>query len=112
MKRSHIGAPTIKLGSASPAPKLPTMVGMYAGADRIDDIGVVRSGGMKALLTVCMHARRFGMLLREFIFGHARQPESVVRELLVALCGQAELLPGADNRLFVDIDSLRDLGMP
>ena len=61
-----------------------------------------------------------GTLLREFTFGHARQLESVLRELLVALCGQAELLPGADNRLFVDIDSLRSwyalggalLGMP
>ena len=54
-----------------------------------------------------MHHRRFGKLLREFIFGHARQLESVLRELLVTLRGQAELLPDADNRLLVNIRSLR-----
>ena len=47
-----------------------------------------------------------GTLLREFTFGHARQLESVLREHLVALCGRVDLLPGADERVFVDIDSL------
>src|SRR4029079_11429869 len=47
-----------------------------------------------------------GTLLREFTFGHARQLESVLREHLVALCRRVDLLPGADQRVFVDIDSL------
>jgi hypothetical protein len=47
-----------------------------------------------------------GTLLREFTFGHARQLESVLREHLVALCGRVELLPGTEQRVFVDIDSL------
>jgi len=47
-----------------------------------------------------------GTLLREFTFGHARQLESVLREHLVALCGRVDLLPGADERVFVDVDSL------
>jgi hypothetical protein len=46
------------------------------------------------------------VLLREFTFGHARQLESVLREHLSALCERVELLPGADQRVFVDIDSL------
>ena len=47
-----------------------------------------------------------GTLLREFTFGHARQLESVLREHLVALCKRADLLPGADAQVFIDIDSL------
>ncbi len=44
--------------------------------------------------------------MREFTFGHARQLESVLRGHLTALCERLELLPGADVRAFVDIDSL------
>jgi hypothetical protein len=47
-----------------------------------------------------------GTLLREFTFGHARQLESVLREHLVALCERVDLLPGADQQVFIDIDSL------
>jgi hypothetical protein len=47
-----------------------------------------------------------GTLLRKFTFGHARQLESVLREHLVALCGRVDLLPGADQQVFIDIDSL------
>ncbi len=55
--------------------------------------------GVYAPLTV-------GTLLREFTFGHARQLESVLREHLVALCARVDLLPGADQGVFIDIDSL------
>ena len=47
-----------------------------------------------------------GTLLREFTFGHARQLESVLREHLVALCERVDLLPGAGQEVFIDIDSL------
>jgi len=46
------------------------------------------------------------MLLPEFTFGHARQLESVLREHLAALCQRTDLLSGAEERTFVDIDSL------
>jgi len=39
-----------------------------------------------------------GTLLREFSFGHARQLESVLRAHLARLCGQVDLLPGAQVR--------------
>lgn len=46
-----ITAPRIASGSANPGPKLATVIaGMCAGADSIDDIDLVRSGGMRALL--------------------------------------------------------------
>ena len=106
-EKVHIAEPKIKSGSANPAPKLTTLIaGMCAGADSIDDVDVVRSGGMKTLFGGVYAPSTIGTLLREFSFGHARQLESVLREHLGALCERAELLPGADVRAFVDIDSL------
>src|SRR6185436_296153 len=47
-----------------------------------------------------------GTLLREFTFGHARQLDSVLAEHLAGLCDRVDLLPGAQARAFIDIDSL------
>jgi hypothetical protein len=107
-EKVQIFAPRIKSGSANPAPKLATVVaGMVAGADCIDDIDVLRSGGMKTLFDDVYAPSTVGTLLREFTFGHARQLESVLREHLVALCGRVDLLPdAAEQRVFIDIDSL------
>jgi hypothetical protein len=106
-EKVRISAPRIKSGSANPAPKLATVVaGMCAGADCIDDIDAVRSGGMKTLFDGVYAPSTVGTLLREFTFGHARQLESVLREHLVTLCGRVDLLPGADQEVFIDIDSL------
>jgi Transposase DDE domain group 1 len=103
----NIAEPRIKSGSANPAPKLATLIaGMCAGADSIDDVDLVRSGGMKTLFDAVYAPSTIGTLLREFTFGHARQLESVLREQLSALCERVELLPGSDRRAFIDIDSL------
>src|SRR5271154_4078351 len=103
----HIAAPRIRAGSANPAPKLATLVaGMCAGADSIDDVDIVRSGGMKTLFDGVYAPSTIGTLLREFTFGHARQLESVLGEHLGALAERVDLLAGADVRAFVDIDSL------
>jgi hypothetical protein len=103
----NIAEPRIKSGSANPAPKLATLIaGMCAGADSIDDLDIVRSGGMKTLFCGVYAPSTIGTLLREFSFGHARQLESVLRHHLASLCERVELLPGADVRAFVDIDSL------
>ena len=49
-EKVHIAEPKIKSGAAKPAPKLATLIaGMCAGADCIDDVDAVRSGGMKML---------------------------------------------------------------
>ena len=103
----HIAQPRIKSGSANPAPKLSTVIaGMCAGADCIDDVDIVRAGGMKTLFDGVYAPSTIGVLLREFTFGHGRQLESVLREHLAALSRRVPLLPGADERAFVDIDSL------
>jgi len=106
-EKVRITAPRIKSGAANPAPKLATLIaGMVAGADCIDDIDVIRSGGMKTLFDGVYAPSTVGTLLREFTFGHARQLESVLREHLVALCERVDLLAGADEQVFIDIDSL------
>ena len=107
-EKVQIVAPRIKSGSANLAPKLATLVaGMCAGADCIDDIDLLRSGGMKTLFDGVYAPSTVGTLLREFTFGHARQLESVLRQHLVALCGRADLLPDAAKQpVFIDIDSL------
>ncbi|MFE3281462.1 IS1380 family transposase, partial [Nocardia sp. NPDC059239] len=102
-----IAEPRIKSGSANPGPKLVTLIaGMCAGADSIDDVDVLRSGGMSAVFDRVYAPSTVGTLLREFSFGHARQLESVLRTHLSRLCARADLLPGAGQRAFVDIDSL------
>src|SRR6187455_2303179 len=106
-EKVHIAETRIKPGSANPAPKLATLIGgMCAGADSIEDVDVVRSGGMKTLFDDVYAPSTIGTLLREFTFGHARQLESVLAGHLARLCERVDLLPGADVRAFVDIDSL------
>ena len=106
-EKVRITASRIKSAAANPAPKLATLIaGMSAGADCIDDVDVLRSGGMKTLFDGVYAPSTVGTLLREFTFGHARQLESVLREHLVALCARVDLLPGADQQVFIDIDSL------
>ena len=103
----HIASPRIKSGSANPAPKLVTLIaGMCTGADYIDDVDLVRAGGMKTLFERVYAPSTVGTLLREFTFGHARQLDSVLSEHLAGLCQRVDLLPGSDVRAFVDIDSL------
>lgn len=102
-----IPAPKIKSGSANPSPKLTTLIaGMCAGADSIDDLDIVRAGGMKLLFKGVYAPSTIGTLLREFTFGHARQLESVLRHHLGALCQRVDLLPGSDQGALIDIDSL------
>ena len=96
-----------RTGSANPAPKLATLIaGMCSGADSIDDVDILHSGGMKTLFGGVYAPSTIGTLLREFSFGHARQLESVLRAHLAGLCERVDLLPGGDERAFIDIDSL------
>src|SRR4051812_14800400 len=97
----------VKSGAANPTPKLLTVIaGMCTGADSIDDLDVLRAGGMPILFDGVYAPSTLGTLLREFSFGHARQLESVLREHLAVLAARTELLVGIDEQAFLDIDSL------
>jgi Transposase DDE domain group 1 len=79
---------------------------MAAGADSIDDLDVVRSGGMKQLLGAVYAAATLGIFLREFTHRHTRQLSAVLRRHLVALTARTRVLEGIGERAFIDIDSL------
>jgi Transposase DDE domain group 1 len=91
----------------NPAGKLTAIIaGMAAGADSIDDLDVIRAGGMPRLFAGVYAPATLGQFLREFTHGHTRQLASAARAHLVALARCTPLLPGADRRVFLDIDSL------
>jgi len=85
--------------------KVPALVaGMIAGADSIDDMGLLRHGAMNRLFTGVRAPSTLGTFLRTFTFGHVRQLDAVASRLLTNLCTSAPLLPGAHQLTYVDID--------
>jgi hypothetical protein len=105
----HVGfrSERIRSGAANPAPKLTSIIaGMAAGADSIDDLDVIRAGGMKTLFDAVYAPATMGIFLREFTHGHTRQLASVLRRHLVALAKRTDVLDGITDQAFVDIDSL------
>jgi hypothetical protein len=81
------------------------VAGMAAGADSIDDMGVLRHGAMSALFGGMRAPSTLGSHLRSYNWGNVSQLEKVNRELLVRLARRAPLLPGACELAFIDIDS-------
>jgi len=107
MAKVAIKATRVKSAAVNPAGKLTSIVaGMAAGADCIDDLDVIRSGGMSRLFAGVYACSTLGQLLREFTHGHALQLASVARAHLVSLVEHSNLLPGIADRAFIDIDSL------
>jgi DDE family transposase len=100
-------ATKVRSAGVNPAGKLTTVIGgMLVGADCIDDLDAVRSGGMRRLFTAVYAAATLGQFLREFTHGHVLQLASVARAHLVNLVGITGLLPGIERRAVIDIDSL------
>jgi hypothetical protein len=85
--------------------KVPALVaGMVAGADSIDDMDLLRHGGMDRLFTGIRAPSTLGTFLRSFTFGHVRQLDSVAAEFLTGLVGRTSLLTGAGQVTFLDVD--------
>lgn len=102
-----INTTAVKSAGVNPAGKITSIIaGMAAGADSIDDLDVVRSGGMSRLFGQVYAPATLGQFLREFTHGHGLQLTSVARAHLVNLVGCSGLLPGIGTRAYVDIDSL------
>lgn len=92
-------------GGANAAVKVSSVVaGMVAGADSIDDMDLLRHGGMDRLFGGVRAPSTLGTFLRSFTFGHVRQLDSVAAAFLVNLAAHTPLLPGAEQITFVDID--------
>src|SRR5688572_23893643 len=102
-----VRASRVASAGVNPAGKLTSIIaGMAAGADSIDDLDVIRAGGMPRMFGGVYAPATLGQFLREFTHGHARQLASVARAHLVGLVKRAGLLPGIETRAFIDIDSL------
>ena len=97
----------IRSGAANPTPKLTSVIaGLLTGADSIDDLNMIRAGGMKRLFGEVYAPATLGILLREFTHGHTRQLSTVLRGYLLALTRRTGVLGGIEERAVVDIDSL------
>jgi hypothetical protein len=108
-EKVRIDPAATKVSSAgvNPVGKLTSVIaGMACGADSIDDLDVIRSGGMKRLFAGVYAAATLGQFLREVTHGHTLQLASVLRAHLVNLVGITGLLPGIEDRAVIDIDSL------
>ena len=81
------------------------VAGMAAGADSIDDMGLLRHGAMDVLFAGIRAPSTLGSHLRSYTWGNVLQVEKTGRELLARLSRQAPLLPGADVLAFTGIDS-------
>ena len=106
-ERVRLASTRVASAGVNPAGKLTSIIaGMAAGADSIDDLDLIRSGGMKRLFEQVYAPATLGQFLREFTHGHTLQLASVARAHLVNLVEQTDLLPGIGTQAYVDIDSL------
>jgi len=79
--------------------------GMIAGADSIDDLDVLRHGGMGELFDGVRAPSTLGSFLRAFSWGNVGQLEAVNRRLLAELAARTPVLADARQLAFLDVDS-------
>jgi Transposase DDE domain group 1 len=81
------------------------VAGMVAAADCIDDLDVLRQGGMGGLFDGVRAPSTLGSFLRAFSWGNVAQLEAVNRRLLAELAARTRILPEADQVSWLDVDS-------
>lgn len=81
------------------------VLGMIAGADSIDDMDILRHGGMGRVFTGVRAPSTLGTFLRSFTFGHVRQLEAVSSRAFTKIVDAVpKVLPDLDQWCVVDID--------
>src|SRR5699024_4533134 len=101
----HLSVPTDK--GANAGSKLAAIVaGMAAGADSIEDLGLLRHGGMGKVFERPYAPSTLGSFLRAFTFGHVRQVDAVASRFTLALAERTGLLgqPEDTGTVLVDLD--------
>lgn len=102
LARERLTIPTDK--GANAGSKVAALVaGMVVGADSIDDMNVLRHGGMRSLFSGVYAPSTLGSFLRAFTFGHVRQLDATASRLLANLTSLAPLF-GGPGTVFVDVD--------
>jgi hypothetical protein len=103
LAEEHLTVPTDK-GAHAGSKVAALVAGMVAGADSIEDMGLLRHGGMGWLFTGIYAPSTLGSFLRSFAFGHVRQLDAVAARLIANLAGQTPLLPDAARIAYLDVD--------
>jgi hypothetical protein len=101
----RLTVPTDK--GANPGLKISSLVaGMVAGADSIEDMALLRHGGMGTVFAAGYAPSTLGSFLRSFTFGHVRQLDAVASRFLLNLAEHTEVLgsPDAAGTVLVDLD--------
>ncbi len=87
----HLSVPTDR--GANAGLKVASLVaGMVAGADSIDDMALLRHGGMRRVFDHAYAPSTLGSFLRAFTFGHVRQLDAVASRFVAALAGRSPLV--------------------
>jgi hypothetical protein len=105
LAQERLSVPTDK--GANAGLKVACLVaGMLAGADSIDDMALLRHGGMGRVFDHAYAPSTLGSFLRAFTFGHVRQLDAVASRFLTGLERRAPLLPegGRGRHVLVDVD--------
>lgn len=105
LARERLSVPTDK-GANAGLKVVSLVAGMLAGADSIEDMALLRHGGMGRVFARAYAPSTLGSFLRAFTFGHVRQLDAVASRFLAALGRRAPLLPDerAERRVLVDVD--------
>jgi DDE family transposase len=101
----HLSVPGDK--GANAGLKVASLVaGMVAGADSIEDMALLRHGGMGRVFARAYAPSTLGSFLRAFSFGHVRQLDAVALRFLTNLAAQAPQVVGGgtSGRVLVDVD--------
>lgn len=102
----HLTVPSDK--GANAGLKVASLVGgMVAGADSIDDMALLRHGGMGRIFARAYAPSTLGSFLRAFTFGHVRQLDAVASRFLIALAGLTDLLGASAGPAVGDADTDR-----
>ena len=106
LAQEHLSVPTDR--GANAGRKVVSLVaGMVTGADSIEDMAMLRLGGMGRVFDRAYAPSTLGSFLRAFTFGHVRQLDAVASRFLTRLAKRAALLGSsrADHeRVLVDVD--------
>jgi hypothetical protein len=103
--QQRLSVPTDK-GANAGLKVVSLVAGMLAGADSIDDMALLRHGGMARVFARAYAPSTLGSFLRAFTFGHVRQLDAVASRFLTVLGQRAPLLPARskDEMVLVDVD--------
>jgi hypothetical protein len=101
-------APAGPCGASAVTKAMCLVAGMAAGADCIDDLGLLRDGAMETVFGGVRAPSTLGSFLRSFTWGNVRQLDKAHRGLTAALAADPRLLPGKEELAFIDVDSTQE----